>query len=45
MRLNDASGVPHHHGSISAPVRAGEARPYSSGPKIGCKFDPHPPSP
>ena len=23
MRLNDASGVPHHPGRISAPVRAG----------------------
>jgi hypothetical protein len=33
MRLNDASGVPHHPGRISAPVRAGEARPYSYGPQ------------
>jgi hypothetical protein len=46
MRLNDASGVPHHPGRISAPVRAREARPYPYSPDVPrrCKRE-HAPAP
>jgi len=42
MRLNDASGVPHHPGRFFAPVRAEEARPYPYGGKVQARACPPP---